>query len=102
MCWRVSLLSLTYTFAHSHTHSLLHSFIHSVILFLYHGRLLVPYIFFYHPSCSEQLRRHYHLGEFWVEVELEHINAFNENLYDVLQKRPNEFHALVCCSLRNA
>ncbi|XP_061436243.1 DNA replication licensing factor MCM5 [Lethenteron reissneri] len=39
----------------------------------------------------DELKRHYNLGEFWIEVELEDLSSFDEDLADTLTKQPAEF-----------
>ncbi|XP_064419231.1 DNA replication licensing factor MCM5 [Latimeria chalumnae] len=38
----------------------------------------------------DELKRHYTLGEFWIEVEMEDLASFNEDLADCLLKQPSE------------
>lgn len=38
----------------------------------------------------DQLKRHYNLGQFWVEVEFEDLASFDEVLAEKLQKLPSE------------
>uniref|UniRef100_A0A3Q2G980 DNA replication licensing factor MCM5 n=1 Tax=Cyprinodon variegatus TaxID=28743 RepID=A0A3Q2G980_CYPVA len=38
----------------------------------------------------DELKRHYTLGEYWVEVEVEDLASFDEDLSDCLYKQPNE------------
>ncbi|MBN3309485.1 DNA replication licensing factor MCM5 [Amia ocellicauda] len=38
----------------------------------------------------DELKRHYTLGQYWVEVELEDLSSFDEDLADCLYKQPNE------------
>ncbi|XP_032442655.1 DNA replication licensing factor MCM5 [Xiphophorus hellerii] len=38
----------------------------------------------------DELKRHYTLGEFWVEVEMEDLASFDEDLSDCLYKLPTE------------
>uniref|UniRef100_H2SYP6 DNA replication licensing factor MCM5 n=1 Tax=Takifugu rubripes TaxID=31033 RepID=H2SYP6_TAKRU len=38
----------------------------------------------------DELKRHYTLGEFWVEVEMEDLASFDEDLSDCLYKMPTE------------
>lgn len=51
--------------------------------------------------CRDELKRHYTLGEFWVEVEMEDLASFDEDLSDCLYKMPTENLPLVSltCSL---
>lgn len=46
-------------------------------------------------STRDELKRHYTLGEFWVEVEMEDLASFDEDLSDCLYKLPSENLALV-------
>lgn len=43
----------------------------------------------------DELKRHYTLGEFWVEVEMEDLSSFDEDLSDCLHKLPTENLPLV-------
>lgn len=46
--------------------------------------------------CSrDELKRHYTLGEYWVEVELEDLASFDEDLSDCLYKLPTDNLQLV-------
>ncbi|XP_030062648.1 DNA replication licensing factor MCM5 [Microcaecilia unicolor] len=38
----------------------------------------------------DELKRHYNLGEFWIEVEMEDLASFDEDLADSLYKQPAE------------
>ncbi|KAK7808000.1 hypothetical protein U0070_016390 [Myodes glareolus] len=38
----------------------------------------------------DELKRHYNLGEYWVEVEMEDLASFDEELADYLYKQPAE------------
>nr|XP_033785333.1 DNA replication licensing factor MCM5 isoform X1 [Geotrypetes seraphini] len=38
----------------------------------------------------DELKRHYNLGEFWIEVEMEDMASFDEDLADILYKQPAE------------
>ncbi|VTJ92136.1 Hypothetical predicted protein, partial [Marmota monax] len=43
------------------------------------------------PAYSrDELKRHYNLGEYWVEVEMEDLASFDEDLADYLYKQPAE------------
>lgn len=46
------------------------------------------------PSRDE-LKRHYNLGQYWVEVEMEDLASFDEDLADYLYKQPAEHLQLV-------
>lgn len=45
-------------------------------------------------GCSftyrDELKRHYNLGEYWIEVEMEDLASFDEDLADSLYKQPAE------------
>lgn len=45
--------------------------------------------------CRDDLKRHYTLGEYWVEVEMEDLASFDEDLSDCLYKLPSENLPLV-------
>ncbi|GAB1301730.1 DNA replication licensing factor MCM5 [Apodemus speciosus] len=38
----------------------------------------------------DELKRHYNLGEYWIEVEMEDLASFDEELADYLYKQPAE------------
>ncbi|XP_069766056.1 DNA replication licensing factor MCM5 isoform X3 [Narcine bancroftii] len=38
----------------------------------------------------DELKRHYNLGEYWIEVSLEDLSSFDEDLADTLLKQPSE------------
>ncbi|KAF6120265.1 minichromosome maintenance complex component 5 [Phyllostomus discolor] len=38
----------------------------------------------------DELKRHYNLGEYWIEVEMEDLASFDEDLADFLYKQPTE------------
>lgn len=52
--------------------------------------LLLP-----HPHPRDELKRHYNLGEYWIEVEMEDLASFDEDLADYLYKQPAEHLQLV-------
>lgn len=39
----------------------------------------------------DNLKRNYNLGQFWVEVNLEDLAAFDESLAEKIQKHPTEY-----------
>lgn len=43
----------------------------------------------------DELKRHYNLGEFWIEVEMEDLASFDEDLADYLYKQPTDHLHLV-------
>jgi len=45
--------------------------------------------------CRDELKRHYNLGQYWVEVEMEDLASFDEDLADYLYKQPTEHLQLV-------
>lgn len=45
--------------------------------------------------CRDELKRHYTLGEYWIEVEMEDLASFDEDLSDCLYKLPTENLSLV-------
>lgn len=47
----------------------------------------------------DDLKRHYTLGEYWVEVEMEDLASFDEDLSDCLYKLPTENLPLVSLRL---
>lgn len=46
-------------------------------------------------SIRDELKRHYTLGDYWVEVEMEDLASFDEDLSDCLYKLPTENLPLV-------
>lgn len=46
-------------------------------------------------SHRDQLKRHYNLGQFYLEVDLQDLTSFDEQLADKLAKSPAEFLPLV-------
>lgn len=52
------------------------------------------------PAHSrDELKRHYNLGEYWIEVEMEDLASFDEDLADFLYKQPTEHLQLVSGTL---
>lgn len=45
--------------------------------------------------CRDELKRHYNLSQYWVEVEMEDLASFDEDLADYLYKQPAEHLQLV-------
>ncbi len=45
--------------------------------------------------CSDALKRHYNLGQFWLEVDIEDVASFDETLAGKLNKLPTETLPLV-------
>uniref|UniRef100_V9KHZ1 DNA replication licensing factor MCM5 n=2 Tax=Callorhinchus milii TaxID=7868 RepID=V9KHZ1_CALMI len=41
-------------------------------------------------TYRDELKRHYNLGEYWIEVSIEDLSGFDENLADYLLKQPSE------------
>lgn len=58
----------------------------------------VKCIFFF--SLRDELKRHYTLGEYWIEVEMEDLASFDEDLSDCLYKLPTENLPLVRTELQ--
>lgn len=46
---------------------------------------------------SDELKRHYNLRQYWIQVSLEDLASFDEELAGKLQKQPTEFLPLVWC-----
>ena len=44
---------------------------------------------------SDQLKRHYNLGHYWLEVELEDLTHFDASLAEKIVKQPAENMPLV-------
>lgn len=52
------------------------------------------------PAHSrDELKRHYNLGEYWIEVEMEDLASFDEDLAEFLYKQPTEHLQLVSGTL---
>lgn len=51
--------------------------------------------------CRDELKRHYNLGQYWVEVEMEDLASFDEDLADYLYKQPTEHLQLVRMDIGN-
>lgn len=51
--------------------------------------------YFFSLSNSDQLKRHYNLGQYYLEVDLQDLTSFDEQLADKLTKSPAEFLPLV-------
>jgi len=45
--------------------------------------------------CSDQLKRHYNLGQYWLEVDIEDLTHFDASLSDKLLTQPTEHLPLV-------
>lgn len=58
------------------------------------------YFHLYLNSTRDELKRHYTLGEYWLEVEMEDLASFDEDLSDCLYKLPTENLPLVSMSHR--
>ena len=43
----------------------------------------------------DELKRHYNLGQYWLEVSLDDLASFDEDLADKLQKLPAEHLPMV-------
>lgn len=46
-------------------------------------------------SRRDELKRHYNLGQYYIEVEMEDLASFDEDLADYLYKQPAEHLQLV-------
>lgn len=44
---------------------------------------------------SDQLKQHYNLGRYFLEVEIEDLSSYDEQLADKLSKNPTELLPLV-------
>ena len=54
--------------------------------------------FFLFVYCRDQLKRHYNLGQYYLEVDLQDLTSYDEQLADKLTKNPAEFLPLVSFS----
>ena len=43
----------------------------------------------------DELKRHYNLGQYWLEVDIEDVASYDESLADKLTKLPTETLPLV-------
>lgn len=66
-------------------------------LFAFHT-ISKPYSFLFIFLIRDELKRHYTLGEYWVDVEMEDLASFDEDLSDCLYKSPTENLTLVSVS----
>lgn len=46
-------------------------------------------------SCRDQLKRHYNLGQYWLQVDLEDLSSFDAQLADKLSRLPAEYLPMV-------
>ena len=46
-------------------------------------------------TIRDQLKRHYNLRQFWLEVDLEDLSSFDAQLADKLCRQPSEYISLV-------
>ena len=46
-------------------------------------------------SLSDQLKRRYLVNEYWIDVNLSHLQAFNEDAATKLRQRPTYFMGIV-------
>lgn len=46
-------------------------------------------------TIRDQLKRHYNLRQFWLEVDLEDLSSFDAQLADKLFRQPSEYISLV-------
>lgn len=51
---------------------------------------LCMYLYF-----RDTLKRNYNIGQYWLEVNIEDLASFNENLADKFYKEPTEHHPIV-------
>lgn len=47
--------------------------------------------------CRDQLKRNYNMGNFWLEVDLDDLASFNEQLAEKINKQPTEHLPMVRC-----
>ena len=45
--------------------------------------------------CRDQLKRHYNLGQYWLQVDLEDLSSFDALLADKLSRLPAEYLPMV-------
>jgi len=45
--------------------------------------------------CRDILRRNYNTGQFWVEVQMDDLQMFDENLADLLARKPADYINIV-------
>ncbi len=46
-------------------------------------------------ACSDQLRRHYNLRQFFINVNLQHLRVFDERLHEAFVASPSDYLPLV-------
>lgn len=49
--------------------------------------------------CSDDLRKHYNMGQYWLEVDLDDLRNYDDQLADHLIKHPSEYLPLVIFTL---
>ena len=49
----------------------------------------------YGHCCRDELKRHYNLKQYWLEVDIEDVASYDESLAEKLTKLPTETLPLV-------
>lgn len=50
-------------------------------------------------NLRDQLKRNYNIGQYWLEVKLEDIIQYDEELFGKIKEYPSEFASVVCFDL---
>ena len=53
-------------------------------------------------TCSDQLRRHYNLGNYFLDVDLDDVIAYRDDLASLLQSKPSEYFPLFEAAAKQA
>ena len=46
-------------------------------------------------QCSDELKRHYNTGQYWISIDVEDVASFDQILAEKLHKQPTEHLPLV-------
>lgn len=67
----------------------------------YSNKYIHGFLFFFsHYIERDELKRHYNVGQYWIEVEIEDLASFDEDLANYIYKQPVEHLQLVpICSM---
>ena len=66
-----------------------------LVNFIKINELCVTSITMYGRCCRDELKRHYNLKQYWLEVDIEDVASYNESLAEKLTKLPTETLPLV-------
>jgi DNA replication licensing factor MCM5 len=62
---------------------------------MYFNKLIKIIVSYMCLFCRDTLKRNYNIGQYLLEVNLEDLASFNENLADKFYKEPTENHPVV-------